>query len=177
MFLSLNLRGLFGSLQHLTATFEDRALFNHQRRRLNVAIQFGRATEFNSIRSNDVSVDDAMDCRYGNFDIRINLSAGADDQGTAGRTDPTREAAINAQHRLERSLARNDGAATDETAQAAVFNFASDALALGQSFRRRHPFGRAVSFVVLIRGIGAVRVISVSGLGRALIYFTHCEHN
>src|SRR2546425_11519535 len=41
-------------LDHLAASFEDAALLDHQRRRLDVAVQFARATELDTLAGNDV---------------------------------------------------------------------------------------------------------------------------
>jgi hypothetical protein len=55
------LRGSLG-LNHLGASFKDRALFDHQRRRLNVATQFRSPAQLNPLAGDDVAVHHSMNC-------------------------------------------------------------------------------------------------------------------
>ena len=78
---------LFGRsflLNHLAAAFKHRALLDHQRRSLNVAVQLSGAAKFNALGGNDVAIDSALDRSDGHFDVRVNYAAGADYQ-RAGR--------------------------------------------------------------------------------------------
>ena len=67
-------------LDHLAAAFEDSALLDYQRRRLNVAIHFRRATEFNSLPPNDIAIYDALNIGHCNFDVGVDLPTSANDQ-------------------------------------------------------------------------------------------------
>ena len=53
------------------ATFEHGALFDHQRRRLNVSTKFGRAPKLDALRGHDVTVDGSLNGGHGDFDIRV----------------------------------------------------------------------------------------------------------
>src|SRR5207302_1533020 len=100
----LNLWGFVSGsflLDHLTAAFEYRTLLNHQRRSRDVTVELRRAARFNSLAGDDVSVDDAMNGRHRNFDIRIDLAAGADNQCAGCRSDAARETTVYAKHRFE----------------------------------------------------------------------------
>ena len=88
-------------LNHLTAPFKDRALFNHQRRRLNVAIQFRGAAQLDALAGDDVAVHNSMNRGHGNFDVRIDLAACAHNQRAGARTDFAREVPVNAKHGFE----------------------------------------------------------------------------
>src|SRR5215468_7562103 len=98
----LNLSGLFTSssrglgLSHLAASFEDCALLDHQRRRLNVSSQLCRPSQLDPIGSDNVTVNDAMDRGDTNFDICVHLTASADNQGPVGRRDAAGKTAIDA---------------------------------------------------------------------------------
>src|ERR1051325_67662 len=66
VFLALDLR-LFidgGFWLHLAASFEHRPLLDHQRWRLNIAVEFGGATQLDAVGRNDVAVNDSMDSRW-----------------------------------------------------------------------------------------------------------------
>src|SRR5436309_2717522 len=82
-FFALNLRRLFVRsllLNHLATAFEDAALFDHERRSLNVAIQFSGATQLNALAGDDVTVHYAVNRGDRDFDVRVNLAARAHQQ-------------------------------------------------------------------------------------------------
>src|SRR5437763_15148307 len=87
VFFPFNLWELFRSrllLSHRATSFERCALFDYQRRRLNVSGQLRRTAQLNALAGDDVAVDNPMDRRDGHFDIRIDLAARAYDQCAAG---------------------------------------------------------------------------------------------
>src|ERR1043165_6649418 len=69
---ALNASSFFGGrflLNHLATAFEHTALFNYQRRSLNVAVQFSGAAEFDTLARDDVTVDGAEYLGDGDLDV------------------------------------------------------------------------------------------------------------
>src|SRR5437870_5048521 len=85
-------RGLL--LNHLTASFEDRALFNHECRSLNVSIHLRSASQLNSLTGYDVSINDPLNHGDGNFDVGVDLTTGPHNQRSRVGSDAAREMTI-----------------------------------------------------------------------------------
>ena len=74
-------------LDHFATAFKQRALLNHQRGCLNVAIQFCGTAQLQTLGSDDVAINSAMDDGNRDFDVRIDLTVGAHDERSAARRD------------------------------------------------------------------------------------------
>src|SRR4029078_6438765 len=81
--LSLRLIGGGSHLQHLAATFKHRALFDNQRRRLNVAVYLGGATGLKALRRDNVALNGSVNDGDGHFDIGVDLTIRSHDERTA----------------------------------------------------------------------------------------------